>query len=77
MVSTDSLISFHKQDMADLRDQSRQARLGRTVESRELNKGFKELRTKIAAETPIFAKGSSLFRAPVAFVMAVLAILSF
>ncbi|OEU66825.1 MAG: hypothetical protein BA863_07150 [Desulfovibrio sp. S3730MH75] len=77
MVGTDSLISFHKQDMAALRHQSRQARLGRTVKSRELTKEFKALRSKLASEMPVSVKGASLFRTPVAFFMTVLGILSF
>ncbi|WP_031484687.1 hypothetical protein [Maridesulfovibrio frigidus] len=77
MVSINGLIAFHKQEMVELRGQSRQARLGRTMQNRALNKKFKELRSKIAAEMPTPAKGFFLFRAPVAFAITVLGVLSF
>ncbi|MBI9111769.1 hypothetical protein [Maridesulfovibrio ferrireducens] len=77
MNNIESLLTVHRQDMELLRGESRQARSLRTIKDREMNREFKALRSKIAAEMPKSVTASFMLRGPVTFMLTLLAVLSF
>lgn len=77
MSSVETLISMHREDMALLRIEARQARKERLDSDREMAQAFKELRSKLSAEMPITSSFSVKLRAPLAFMATLMGVISF
>ncbi len=52
MFDTSAIVEDHKQYMQSLRAEARQARKERTLEERELEKGFRQLQSELSHELP-------------------------
>ncbi|NDV28373.1 hypothetical protein [Desulfovibrio sp. JC010] len=77
MSNIETLVSMHREDMALLRTEAKQARQERLDCEREMNQAFKELRSQLAAEMPVRSSYSVTLRAPIAFMATLMGVFSF
>ncbi|NDV22391.1 hypothetical protein [Desulfovibrio sp. JC022] len=77
MSSVETLMSMHREDMALLRTEAKQARKERLDNNREMDLAFKDLRSKLSAEMPVTSSFSIKLRAPFAVMTALMGVLSF
>ncbi|WP_319763820.1 hypothetical protein [Maridesulfovibrio sp.] len=77
MISVENLVSMHREDMALLRSEARQAKRDRLGCEREMDQAYKKLRNKLSAEMPTANSCVVRLRAPIAFMVTLMAVFSF
>jgi|GEM_PF-2095116 len=76
--SVESLISMHREDMAMLRTEAKQARKERLDSSREMDLALKELRARLSEDMPVVTSSFSVkLRAPIALMVTLMGVFSF
>ncbi len=67
---------MHREDMALLRSEAKQARQARLDCVREMDQAYKELRCKLSAEMPVAASFSMKLRTPIALMATLMGVFS-
>lgn len=69
---------MHREDMAVLRAEAKQARKARLDSSREMDSALKELRTRLSEDMPVTTSSFPLkLRAPIALMATLMGVFSF